>query len=149
MLRRPFGSYVSPWQEMERLRREMNRLFASAAPSRMRPTSAAAFPAANLWSNPDGVVVTTELPGVNPDDIDISVVGDTLTVSGKREPEELGEGTTYHRRERRHGEFSRAFELPFEIDSEQVEASYEKGVLHISLPRAQAEKPKRVAIKSA
>jgi HSP20 family protein len=134
---------------MERLRREMNRLFTSSAPGRTWPDAAPAFPAANLWSNPDGAVVTAELPGVNPEDIEISVVGQTLTVSGNRQPDQPGEGATYHRRERRHGEFSRAFELPFEIDSDQVQASYEKGVLHISLPRAQEEKPKRVAIKSA
>jgi HSP20 family protein len=134
---------------MERLRREMNRFFASAAPSRMGPASAPAYPAANLWSNPDGAVITAEMPGANPDDIDIAVVGDTLTLSGKRQPDQPGEGATYHRRERRHGDFSRAYELPFEIDSDRVEATYERGVLHISLPRAQEEKPKRVTIKSA
>lgn len=149
MLRRPFGSYGAPWQEMERMRREMNRLFGGMASRRMWPISAPAYPAANVWSNPDGAVVTIELPGVNPDDIDISVVGSTLTVSGTRQPDQPGEGVTYHRRERRHGRFSRAYELPFEIDSEQVEATYEKGVLHISLPRAEEEKPKRVAVKSA
>ncbi len=149
MLRRPFGSYGSPWQEMERLRREMNRLFAGVAPSRAWPSTAPGYPAANVWSNPDGVVVTAELPGLVPDDIDISVVGTTLTVSGNRQPDQPGEDVTYHRHERRHGRFTRAYELPFEIDSDQVEATYEKGVLHIFLPRAQEEKPKRVAVKSA
>jgi HSP20 family protein len=132
---------------MERMRREMNRLFAGVAPRRTWPATAPGYPAANVWSNPDGAVATAEMPGVNPDDIDISVVGDTL--SGGRQPDEPGEGATYHRRERRHGRFSRAYQLPFEIDSNQVEATYEKGVLHISLPRAQEEKPKRVAVKSA
>jgi HSP20 family protein len=149
MLRRRFGTYGPPWQEMERMRREMNRLFGGMAPHRTWPVTSPGFPAANVWSNPDGAVVTAEMPGVNPEDIDISVVGDTLTVSGNREPDQPGEGATYHRRERRHGRFSRAYQLPFEIDSNQVEATYEKGVLHISLPRAQEEKPQRIAVKSA
>jgi len=142
----PFRSFFSSWREMERLRREMNRLFAGL------PTSAGAaapgYPAMNVWTNEDGAILTAELPGVDADDIDISVVGDTLTLSGDRQPDELPEEATYHRRERGRGRFSRVFRLPFPIDSDKVEAAFEKGVLRVSLPRPESDKPRKIAIKA-
>jgi len=148
MLRRRFGSFGSPSQEMERLRREMNYLFDRSFEG-LRERTAPDYPSLNVWTNEDGAVVTAELPGFAPEDIDISVEGSTLTLRGSRQPEALEEGGTYHRRERRHGRFSRSFQLPFQIDPKKVEAIAEKGVLHISLPRAEEEKPRRIAVKSA
>jgi HSP20 family protein len=106
------------------------------------------YPAMNVWTNEDGAAITAELPGVNPEDIDISVVGDTLTLSGNRQPEELGDGDTYHRRERGYGQFTRTFQLPFPVEVDQTEAVFEKGVLHLSLPRAEADKPKKISVKA-
>jgi HSP20 family protein len=103
----------------------------------------------NVWTNEESAVITAELPGVNSEEIDISVVGDTLTLSGNRQLEELGEGDKYHRRERSYGKFTRTFELPFLVEADKVEAVFEKGVLHISLPRAEADKPKKIAVKTA
>jgi HSP20 family protein len=145
MLRRPLTIYRSPWREMRRLQHEMDRLF-----ERERTGLAAApcYPAMNVWTNEDGAVVTAELPGVNADEIEISVVNDTLTVSGERQPEDVGEGGTYHRRERACGRFTRSFQLPFAVETGKVEATFEKGVLHISLPRAEADKPKKIAVKA-
>jgi len=146
MLMRPYG-FRSPWREMERMQREMNRLFARV-PTRFEGTAAPAYPAMNLWTDEDGAIVTAELPGVDPDDIDISVVDDILTLKGGRQPDELKEGETYHRRERRHSRFTRAFRLPFQVDADKVVAVFEKGVLNISLPRAEADKPKKIAVKA-
>lgn len=150
MYRKPrsFGFYSkNPWRDIEQLQQEMNRLFNSAY-SRRRQV-APDFPAINVWTNDDGAVVTAELPGVNPEDIDISVVGETLTLSGARQPEELKDGEKYHRRERRFGSFNRSFQLPFTVEADQVEAVFEKGILHVSLPRSEAEKPRKIAVKSA
>lgn len=148
MLRYPFSrSASSSWRELERIQREMNRLFSDYAGSGVR--RAAGFPAMNVWNSPEDVVVTAELPGFDADDIDISVVGDTLTLSGKRDPDETGENVRYHRRERGCGRFTRSFQLPFLVDSAKVEATFDKGVLHIHLPRAEEDKPKKIAIKSA
>jgi HSP20 family protein len=157
MLYRPFDSFFAPrrgstwrtnpsWREMERLRREMDRLFTDWSP-RSDWTAAPAYPAMNVWINEDGAIVTAELPGVAPEDIEISVVNETLTVTGTRQPEEV-EGATYHRRERSSGKFTRSFQLPFRIEGNQVEASFERGVLHIHLPRAEADKPKRITVKA-
>lgn len=146
--RRPFGYYhsVNPWRDIEQIQREMNRMFRHMSAG---PRVAPSYPAINVWANDEGVVVTAELPGVKPEDIDISVVGDTLTLSGERRPDELQDGEKYHRRERRQGKFTRTFELPFGVEADKVEAMFERGVLHISLPRAEAEKPRKIAVKSA
>ena len=150
MLRPSFGRYglANPWQEIDHVQREMNRLFSGLYGS-PRTQVAPSFPAMNVWTNSDGAVIMAELPGVNPEDIDISVVGETLTLTGFRPQEELKEGEKYHRRERAYGRFTRTFQLPFPVEADKVEAVFDKGVLHISLPRAEADKPKKIAIKAA
>jgi HSP20 family protein len=147
MLMRPYRSFWSPWREMARLQRDMNRLF-SQTPTGFAGDVAPTFPAMNVWTDEDRAIVTAELPGVAPDDVDVSVVGDTLTLKGSRQPDELEEGETYHRRERRYGAFTRAFQLPFHVDPDQVEATFWDGVLQISLPRAEEDKPKKIAVKA-
>ncbi len=148
--RQPFFErrFVSPWREMAQLQREMNRLFSDSffvAGNRNTPT----YPAMNAWTNQDGAVITVELPGVNPEDIDISVAGETLTLTGSRQPRELQAGEKYHRRERNYGQFSRTVQLPFKVEADQVEATFARGVLSISLVRAEEDKPKKITVKSA
>ncbi len=150
MLRRPFNRHTvpSPWQEMAQLHREVSRLFSdpfSLAGGRTAP----AYPPMNVWANENGLVVTAELPGFDPEAIDISVVDDTLTVSGSRQPEELGDSESYRRRERNYGKFSRTFQLPFAVEVDNVEAAFENGLLNISLPRAELDKPKKITVKKA
>jgi HSP20 family protein len=137
---------LSPWREMERLRREMNRLLSGQVSG---VAVASGFPAMNVWTNEDGAVVTAELPGTDPKDIDISVNNDTLTVTGCRQPQELPESSTYHRRERGCGRFSRSFQLPFQVEAGKVSAAFERGVLQITLPRAEADKPRKITVKTA
>lgn len=142
MFRQPFN-----WREMERLRRDMDRLFENTAPRFARGRGR--FPAVNLWaSDEEGVIVTAELPGVSPDNIDISVTADTLTINGSRKPADLPEGEKYHRRERYCDEFSRSVQLPYNVDTDGVEATVENGVLTIVLPRAEAEKPRQISVKT-
>jgi len=143
--RRGFGA---PWQEIERFRREMDRLFNQTFADVVRPL-AGGYPAVNIWTNAEGAVVTAELPGLDPDDMDIAVVGETLNLSGERKPEEVGEGVKYHRQERGYGKFTRAITLPFHVEADKVEAVFEKGVLHIYLPRAEVDKPRKIAVKAA
>ena len=148
MWMQPFTGLEPTFREMERLRREMNRLFADA----FRSTglhAAPAYPAVNVWINEDSALVTAELPGCTVDDIEITVADDTLTMKGRRAEDELPEGATYHRRERACGTFSRLLTLPFKIDASKVEAKFENGVLEVKLPRAEEDKPKRIAVKPA
>jgi HSP20 family protein len=132
---------------MDLLQREMNRLYDEPYTARYRP--APAYPAMNVWANEEGLQITSEVPGVNPKDIDISVVGNTLTLTGIREPEELKEGSRYHRQERGYGNFTRSLQLPFSVNVDKVEANFKDGILNIVLPRAEEDKPKKIAIKSA
>ncbi len=133
--------------EMERLQREMNRLFEGVVPRRLR--SAPSYPAMNVWSNQDGALITAEVPGVQPEHIDISVVGETLTLTGERLAPEVGEDARYHRQERGYGKFSRSIELPFRVDADQVQATFNQGVLQIRLPRAEEDKPRKISVQVA
>jgi HSP20 family protein len=137
----------SAWREMERLRREMNRLFEASSFGGLR--RAPSFPAMNAWSAEDGLVVTAEIPGVEIGDIEISVMNETLTLSGRRTPDEVGEGVRYHRRERGHGRFTRSLQLPYPVDADNVEATFKNGVLYIALPRAEEDKPRKITVKGA
>jgi HSP20 family protein len=103
----------------------------------------------NVWANDDSAFITAEVPGTKAEDIDISVVDDVLTLSGSRDPDELEEGMNVHRRERGYGKFTRTIQLPFNVDVNQVEATFKTGVLQITLPRAEADKPKKITVKSA
>ena len=142
MFRQPFG-----WREMDRLRRDMDKLFESSLPRWQRQRTAS-FPAINMYTNSEeGVVVTAELPGVSSEELNISVTGDTLTISGSRQREELPESVHFHRQERGFGEFNRTFQLPYSINKANVEAAMQNGVLHITLPRAEAEKPKQITVQ--
>ncbi len=134
-----FRGYFDPWEEFERVRRAFTK---ATTPS------SSDFPAVNLWTSGDNAIVTTEIPGVDPKAVEISLLGKTLTLKGSRESEELKEGETYHRRERWCGQFTKTFDLPFAAEVEKVRAGFAKGVLQIELPRAEAEKPKRIEIKS-
>lgn len=136
------------WRDVDKLRRDMDKLFENSLPRwpRQRATS---YPAINVWRNNDeGVLVTAELPGLNPEDLNISVTGDTLTLSGHRQHDTVAESAQFQRQERAFGEFNRSFQLPFTVNTAQVEATIENGNLRIILPRAEAEKPRQISVRS-
>ena len=144
LIRRSFAPYrraISPRREAENFWRLANTFPGAHA----RP----GFPVLNVWMNEDGAIAEAKLPGVNPEEIDISVEGETVTIAGNRTAAELEDGEKYLRRERRNGNFSRSFELPFAVETNAVEATFKNGILHISLPKAEADKPKKIAVKTA
>lgn len=134
-----------PFAEMRRMQAEMDRLFADFEG---RPTPGGG-PPVNLWLGDDSVVVTAEVPGVAPGDIDITVREDTLTIQGKRQPAAVDGEVAWHRRERVFGEFARTVELPFRVDADRVDARFVNGVIQIELQRPEADKPKRIPIKAS
>lgn len=143
-----FRKYEDHWREFDQLQREFNQIV-----NRLRPhnqyTTAPSYPAINVWTNESEAVVTAELPGMGGDELEISVIGDTVTLSGSRTAEPLPEDTKHHRRERGFGQFNRTFQLPFTLDADKVKARFQNGVLHLSLPRAEAEKPKKITVQTA
>lgn len=141
-----YGRYPfrTVWDELDRLQRDVNRITKSSPADRMAPL----YPAMNIWSNEEGAIVTAELPGYKTDDLDIAIANETLTLSGSRQPENVDETAHFHRQERGFGKFSRTIQLPFPIHADKVEASYEKGILKVFLPRAESDKPRKIAVKS-
>jgi HSP20 family protein len=132
---------------MDRLQQNMNRLFSDLTVNRVR--RAPAFPAINIWAADDSALIMAEIPGVEKNDLDINVTGDTLTLSGVRKSDELPEGARYHRRERAFGEFNRSIQLPYTVDVNKVKATFKNGVLKVELPRVEAEKPKKITVKAS
>lgn len=130
-----------PLHDMQRLQHTLNRLL--SANSSTRPPE---YPPINIWTSESGAIVRAEIPGVGPEDVDISLVNDTLTLRGYRRPEELNEGESRHRQERGYGQFARSIELPFGVEADHVEAKFSHGVLLINLPRAEAEKPRKISV---
>jgi HSP20 family protein len=133
------------------LRGEVDRLYdeffgPESALQRSLATSRA-FPALNVWQEGDNILAEAELPGLKSEDIEISVVGNELTIKGRR-PETKDEGTAFHRRERGTGEFTRVVRLPVEVDADKVQASLQDGVLRLTLPKAEAAKPRKIQVNA-
>ncbi len=143
------GRFIDPWREFEKMEnqmRSMQRELRRTLPRYGSPT-AGEFPSVNVWAKEDDAIVTAEIPGVDPEDIDVTVIGNTFTLKGSRKTDDPTEGESYHRRERWSGNFTRSLELPFNTDADKVDAKFKNGVLYITLPRAEAEKPKKISIK--
>jgi len=135
------------FNRMEQMQREMNRLWSAArSPSQ---GWANVFPPINIYDDGESYIARAEMPGVKPDDIDVTVTGKTLTLRGKRTIAPAGKDETYHRRERSEGEFRRAFDLPEQVDGEKVQANFANGVLEILLPRAEQAKERKVQVSAS
>lgn len=139
-------------REMDHLRKEMDELFRGAG---LGPQLEAAFlpgvgtrrfPRLNVREDADHFYVEALLPGIDADKLEMTAVGSSLTFSGERAEDEEQPGRTWHRRERGAGKFLRTIELPLEIDADNVSAEYRDGILQVTLPKAEAAKPKRIAV---
>jgi HSP20 family protein len=133
-----------PFSEMRRLQGDMNRLFEGYH----GPAAARGYPPVNLWVGDNSLVVTTELPGLGRDDVDLTLGEDTLTIQGERKLQANDKQIAWHRRERGHGVFSRTVELPFRIDPEKVAARFHNGLLEIEMPRPKADLPRKIKISA-
>jgi HSP20 family protein len=132
-----------------RLVRDMERLF-DAISSELSSTGVpGVFPAVNITHDAENYYVRAELPGIDPGTFRISVEGNKLSLAGERETNVAGEGASYQRRERPGGSFDRTIVLPAEFDGERVEASYTDGILTITLPMAEKERARQIAVKTA
>ncbi len=136
------------FSQFDRMQREMERLLSPYRSSAGR-SSSGTYPPINLYDNGESFVVRAEIPGVDPDKLELSVTGNTLTLRGSRKPIEVEKGWNYHRQERDSGEFRRALTLPEMVDSTKVQASFRNGVLEIQLPRAEQAKQRKIQVTSA
>jgi HSP20 family protein len=137
-----------PFQEMMNLRRAVNRMFENsfdALTDNVQTTNWGL--ALDLIENDDAFIVKASVPGINPDDLEITFTDSTLTIKGETKSEENVEKSHYHLRERRFGSFTRSIQLGTRIESDKIEANYDKGVLTLRLPKSEEIKPKRIPIK--
>jgi HSP20 family protein len=133
---------------MPQIRREMDRLlneWLTGASEAGLPLARANQPAVNVWETGEAIHVELELPGVKSDQLDISVVGNELSLKVQRS-DTVGPEVTYHRRERPVGTFNRLLRLPSEVDGARVEAELRNGILTIKLPKAEAAKPRKIHV---
>ena len=145
----PTSRWASPFEELERMQRQMNWLTGSLSRGLFGEPAAGVFPLMNVTEDNDSFHVRAELPGLKPDELDISVTGDTLSLSGEGKIQVEDENARYHRREREAGKFSRIVNLPSQVDTGKVEAHCKDGILTITLPKAEAAKPKQITIKAS
>jgi HSP20 family protein len=140
---RPFRDF----EEMERWMEEALRPGVPAVWWRTPTAEMAWLPAFEMYEKPDKFVVRVDLPGMKKEEIDVHVVGDTLTVSGERRESTEVKNEEYRRCEFNYGSFSRSITLPAAVNAARVDASFENGVLEITLPKAVEVKPKKVQVK--
>jgi len=106
------------------------------------------FPAVNVWQDPDNLFVEAEMPGLSEHDFEVFVTNKVLTIKGRRPDIDKPEGTIVHRHERGTGAFQRVINLPMSVDDDEIDAVFHDGVLMITLPKAEVEKPHRVLVKA-
>lgn len=138
-----------PYWDIERTLDEMSRVFDTfSGPTGLRSMPVGTFPALNVYDAGDKLLVTAEAPGVDPKDIELSVVENSLTLSGKRNGEPSGENLRYYRRERFAGQFSRTIALAEKVNPDAVKAEYKNGILIVELPKAEETRPRTIKIKT-
>ena len=140
-----------PFSDLMSLREAMDRLFEESV---VRPGSRVLAPygaselALDVYETEDEVVVTAALPGVKPEEVEITITGDTLTIRGETKSETKEEKANYLRQERRYGAYSRTIALATPIKADKAEAKFKDGVLTLSIPKAEEAKPKTIKVRT-
>jgi len=136
------------WDPFREIQKEMGRLFESLEPLQTWRVTRQ-FPAVNLFDAGDRYVLTAPVPGVVPEDIDLSITGETLTLRGERKRAEGITDESYRRQERPFGRWTRTVTLPDRVESGQVSAAFAQGVLTVTLPKAEGARPRQISVTPA
>lgn len=137
-----------PFRDLVSLREAMDQLFQESV---VQPRMAAVTPralAVDMYETDEAVVVKTAIPGVDPEDIDLSITGDTLTIKGEIKVDEEIEEADCVCRERPYGAFARSLTIPVSVEAGEAEAEFKDGILTLTLPKAEELKPKAIKVKS-
>lgn len=135
-----------PMREMITLREAMDRLFNDAFTRPMN--SGWQAPAIDMYQTDGEIIVKASLPGIKPDDVQISVTGEVLTIKGDTKQDEETKEKAYHIREQRWGSFERIIMLPIDVVADKAKADFEDGILTISLPKKEEVRPKMITVKA-
>jgi HSP20 family protein len=134
-----------PFQDLLAIQDEMNQVFGRA---RQGQGGRVWAPALDISERKDAYVVTVEVPGVKPEDLDITLEDGLLTIQGERQFTQESTEQQYHRVERRYGSFRRSITLPSQVQADAIEASFEDGVLEVVVPKAEEAKPKKISVRA-
>ena len=139
-----------PFREMVSLREAMDRLFEDSfvRPWRLWPTLTSGELPLDMYQTADEVVVKAVLPGAKPEDVDISITGDTLTIKAEHKEEQEVKEEDYFYKECRYGTCSRSVTIPVQVKADKAEAVFENGILTLTLPKAEEVKPKQIKVKA-
>lgn len=147
---KPEFAYLTPFRHLSTLRDEIDRLFESPlgdwSPT-WRQFSSGWLPAVDLFEDQDNLILKAELPGMKKEQIEIALHDGVLTLSGERKEEEKHHGADSYRSERFLGRFQRTVTLPVPVDAEKVKATYNDGILTVTLPKTEEAKPKQIPVE--
>ena len=132
---------IIKWEPFE----EIDNFFKEVMPARIHGATAFA-PAIDLYQDKDNVIAEVYIPGINPDNVEVAIENDVLTIKGKTEQKKEIDDKNYYRKEVRVGSFQRAVQLPIHVKGNKAQASYKDGILKISIPKAEEVKPKTIKI---
>ena len=139
------------FREMEQLHRDIDDVFRGVGIGQMFAPAGRSlrnFPKINLREDDDHIYAEVLVPGVDPKQLEISMLGNTLSLAGERRLiDDQANGRIWHRRERAEGKFMRTIELPLQVDAEKVSAEFKNGLLRVTMPKAAIAKPKAIDIK--
>jgi HSP20 family protein len=145
-----------PFRDLTSIQEEINqmfdRVFGRRETGQRREgglTTTAWAPSVDISERKDAFVVTAEVPGIKPEDIEVTLEDGLLTIKGERRMEEETSDRQYHRVERRYGSFRRSITLPSQVQADAIDASYSEGVLQVVVPKAEEAKPKKITVRPA
>ena len=140
----------NPWREMSTLQHRMNSLFNEpffrSGSEDYELHMGSWLPAVDMFDDDDKIVIKAELPGMDKKDISVDIENRVLTLSGERNYDNEVKEENYYRRERAYGRFKRAFNLPADVDSDQIKADFKDGVLKVEIPKPEEQKPKQITV---
>ena len=142
------NNLYDPWADLERLQDEINALFnIDKYPGRGGLFDRKFSPAVDVIENDHDYVIACELPGLNQEDIDVSIASNVLTIKGSKKDEKQDKGEKYFRKETWSGSFQRTLPMPGYVDAEKIQADLKDGILKIVIPKKEEAKPKQISVK--
>jgi HSP20 family protein len=137
-----------PFRDLDELQRRFEDFWPWPSLRRFPFETGEWVPAIDMYEQDDKYVVKAELPGMKEEDVDVSISGDRLTIKGEKKTETEVKEENYYRSERSYGSFFRSIDLPSDADPEKIDASYDDGVLEVTIPKTAAVKPKKIAVSA-
>ena len=141
-------SIRDPWQLLDQMRRDMDQLHAPLRDDETSVVGSNWAPAVDIQEEPDRYLLHADIPGVKPDDIEISMEKGVLTIRGERQHSSEESEKGFHRQERQQGVFMRRFSLPDSVNAEAIEAHSKDGVLELVLPKTPAQQPRKIEVRT-